>query len=93
MTLCFQLLDIDADGVLNILNLLHLYHNIHPESALSLDIYDLIEYYLKYNVYSRNLSEKQEINSDVFISQFAGKFALRDEIRLKFIGIGFDTAQ
>jgi len=47
---CFDILDIDRDGHLNILNLLHLYRNLNKDTILCREIFRVIDYYLKKNV-------------------------------------------
>jgi hypothetical protein len=67
--------------------LLHLQRNIDPDCQLALEIYDLVEFHLKQNVYQRTSTSKV-ITQDFFCGRVAGKFQLLNEIRSKFLGIG-----
>ena len=47
----FKILDIDHDGLINILNLLHLYKNMKLSSLLGREVKLLIDTYLEKNVF------------------------------------------
>lgn len=64
---CFQILDIDRDGVLNIVNLLHLYKNIPSRSLVGQEIIKVISFLLEKNLYSKSLMTRVEINLDVYL--------------------------
>lgn len=49
---CFKILDIDHDGLLNILNLLHLYNHMSMQTLLGREVKLLIDEYLSKNVFT-----------------------------------------
>jgi Ca2+-binding EF-hand superfamily protein len=51
--ICFNILDIDRDGELNILNLLNLYKNLEKNTILCREVFMIIDHYMKTNVSSK----------------------------------------
>ena len=84
---CFQILDIDRDGVLNIVNLLHLYKNIPPRSAIGQELIKVISFFLEKNLYSKSFMSRVEINLDVFLKVLNQRTCLTAEIRRTMLGI------
>jgi Ca2+-binding EF-hand superfamily protein len=66
LKLIFKLVDIDNDGVLNILNLLHVYKNIPVRSEFGAEIQKIFEHYTAKNIYFNSISDKVPINYEVY---------------------------
>ena len=49
---CFKILDIDNDGLINILNLLHLYNQMSMRTLLGREVKLMIDEYLSKNVFT-----------------------------------------
>ena len=88
--LCFDVLDIDRDGLLNILNLLHLYKNLPPTSALGMEIVKLTKYLIKNNIEKSSYRRPVLIDFDIFNECLKAPSCLREEFRNKFLGLGID---
>lgn len=63
----FKILDIDRDGVLNIINLMHLFKKLPTNSCLGQEIFMVIEYFLEKNLYNKSILAKVQINLDVYL--------------------------
>ena len=84
---CFKILDIDGDGLINILNLLHLYRHMSIRTLLGREVMLMIDEYLSKNVFTSPLViKKTEINFELFFKIVGGKCCIKDEIRRKFWG-------
>ncbi len=66
LKLIFKLIDIDNDGVLNILNLLHVYKNIPARSDFGAEIQKIFEYFTKKNIYFNSISDRMPISYEVY---------------------------
>lgn len=65
--IAFKILDLDRDGLLNILNLLHLYKNIPTNTQLGMEIFKVIQEFLTKNLYSKSILHRVEINAEVYL--------------------------
>ena len=84
---CFEILDIDRDGYLNILNLLHLSKNLKPRTLLSHEIVMLMDEYLRANLLnSSKRVHRVDINFEGYHKLHASS-NLQFEIRRKFWGL------
>jgi Ca2+-binding EF-hand superfamily protein len=84
LQLCFEILDIDQDKLLNILNLLHLNKNLKPRTLLSREVIMVIDEYLQKNLLNSNKRiNREEINFEGY-HKLVTSSCLRNEIRRKF---------
>ena len=82
--LCFDILDIDNDRLLNILNLLHLNKNLKPHTLLSQEVIRVIDEYLHQNLLnSSKRLNRIEIDFDLY-HKLVTQSCIRNEIRRKF---------
>jgi len=84
---CFEILDIDRDGLLNVVNLLHLNKNLPKNSTIGREILKVINFLLERNLYSKSLMTRVEINLEVFLKIVNSRTCLLAEIRRVFLGI------
>ena len=85
--LCFDILDIDQDKLLNILNLLHLNKNLRPKTLLSREVIMVIDEYLVKNLMNQSKSVNRiEIGFEGY-HKLVTSSCIRNEIRRKFWGI------
>ena len=83
LRLCFEILDIDKDRLLNILELLHLNKNLKPHTLLSREIIVIMDEYLVKNLMNSNKKPRIDINFDGFHKMVTSS-CLQSEIRRKF---------
>ena len=85
--LCFEILDIDHDRMLNILNLLHLHKYLSPRTLLQKEIILIIDEYLRKNILNNNKRlNRIEIDYENYHKLLTSS-CIRNEIRRKFWGI------
>ena len=84
LRLCFEILDIDKDNLLNILELLHLNKNLKPHTLLSREIIIIMDEYLAKNLMNSNKNiNRININFDGY-HKLVTSSCLQSEIRRKF---------
>jgi len=82
--LCFEILDIDRDKILNILNILHLHKNLTPRTLLSQEVIRIIDEYLEKNLLnSSRRTNRIEIDFETY-HKLVTESCIRNEIRRKF---------
>lgn len=82
--LCFDILDIDHDRILNILNLLHLHKYLRPRTLLAREVINLIDEYLAKNILNNSKRlHRIELDFENF-NKVLNFSVIRDEIRSKF---------
>ena len=87
LKVCFRILDIDHDRILNILNLLHLHKYLQPRTMLAREVITLIDEYLTKNILTNSKRlHRIELDFENF-NKVLPFSCIRDEIRSKFWGI------
>ena len=87
LKLSYDILDIDRDGLLNILNILHLNKNLKPRTMLSREVKLIFEEYLNKNIIN---SSKRVNRIDITLESFQKiviSSCIRGEIRKKFFNV------
>lgn len=62
----FKILDLDNDGVLNVINLLHLHKNIQDTTPMGLEIFEVISWFLEKNMRNKSIRKKHDITIEIY---------------------------
>jgi hypothetical protein len=54
----FKILDLDNDGVLNVINLLHLHKHIPDNTPMGLELFEVIQWFLEKNMRNKSILKK-----------------------------------
>lgn len=84
---CFKILDIDRDGVLNIINLAYLQKGIPAKSTFGQELQKVIAYYLTNNLFNKSARHRFDINLEVYLKAVRNRICLVQEIRKFLLGV------
>ena len=83
----FKILDIDRDGLLNVINLVHIFKNLPSNSRLGQEIFLTISEFLDKNLHNKLQLQKIVINREYYLKICNQNPCLTQEIRTFFLGI------
>jgi hypothetical protein len=69
-------MDIDRDGVLNVINLLHLHKNIKENTRMGQELFRVIEWFLEKNTRNKSILKKTDITLEVYLKINKSKMCL-----------------